>query len=69
MMTQQANKPELSERQKEEIDEMALNRVQAMNSDEYLCQRIDEKVHAMEDHLKAYFHLRFSAHQNKSSGS
>ncbi len=66
-MTQQVNNPELSERQKDEIDEMALDRVRAMNSDEYLCQRIDQKVQAMEDHLKAYFHQRFSAHQNKSS--
>jgi len=68
-MTQQQNKPELSERQKEEIDLMALNRVEAMNSDEYLCQRIDQKVQAMEDSLKEYFHLRFSFHQNKSSNS
>lgn len=65
-MTQQANTPNLSERQKEEIDEMALDRVRAMNSDEYLCQRIDQKVQAMEEHLKAYFHLRLSVHQNKS---
>jgi len=68
-MTQQVNKPELSERQKDELDEMALDRVQAMNSDEYLCQQIDQKVQAMEEHLKEYFHLRFFAHQNKSSGS
>jgi len=68
-MTQQQNKPELSERQKEEIDLMALNRVEAMNSDEYLCQRIDQKVQAMEENLKEYFHLRFSFHQNKSSNS
>lgn len=68
MMTQQ-NKPELSERQKEEIDLMALNRVESMNSDEYLCQRIDQDIQAMEDHLKDYFHLRLSFHQNKSSHS
>lgn len=66
-MTQQVNKPELSERQKDEIDEMALERVRAMNSDEYLCQRIDQKVQEMEDHLKEYFHQCFSAHQHKSS--
>lgn len=66
-MTQQVNKVELSERQKNEIDELALERVQAMNSDEYLCQRIDQKVQEMEEHLKAYFHQRFSFHQNKSS--
>lgn len=66
-MTQQVNKSELSERQMHEIDEMALDRVRAMNSDEYLCQRIDLKVQALEDHLKAYFHQRFAAHQNKES--
>lgn len=68
-MTQQQNRPELSERQKEEIDLMALNRVESMNSDEYLCQRIDQKVQAMEEHLKDYFHLRFSFHRNRSSDS
>lgn len=35
-----------------------------MNSDEFLCQRIDEKVHAMEDHVKAYFNKCFSLHLN-----
>ncbi|MBS0846976.1 hypothetical protein [Citrobacter sp. JGM124] len=66
-MTQQQNKPELSERQKEEIDLMALSRVEAMNSDEYLCQRIDQKVQSMEETLKDYFHLRFSFHKKNSS--
>ena len=68
-MAQSQNKPELSERQKEEIDLMALNRVDAMNSDEYLCQQIDQKVQSMEEHLKDYFHLRFAFHQGKSSNS
>lgn len=68
-MTQSQHQPELSERQKEEIDLMALNRVEAMNSDEYLCQRIDQKVQLMEENLKNYFHLRFSFHKDHSAKS
>lgn len=44
----QQNDHELTEQQKEEIDEFALQRVRAMNSDEFLCQDIDAKIHAME---------------------
>jgi len=63
-MTNQHTNGELTEEQKKEIDLIALQRVQAMNSDEFLCQRIDEKVHAMEDHVKAYFNKCFSLHLN-----
>ncbi|MEX2950074.1 hypothetical protein AB4K01_02590 [Serratia fonticola] len=63
-MTNQYTNNELTEEQKKEIDLIALQRVQAMNSDEFLCQRIDEKVHAMEDHVKAYFNKCFSLHLN-----
>lgn len=56
----------LTEKQKEEIDEIALERVRAMNSDEYICQRIDQKVHAMESHLAEYFKLRLAFHLGKS---
>ena len=68
MMMQTVKATELSEKQKQEIDELALQRVRAMNSDEYLCQRIDEKVHAMEAHLRDWFHHCFTRYQNKSSG-
>lgn len=60
-MTQQ-NDFGLTETQKEEIDEIALQRVRAMNSDEFLCQRIDEKIHVMEENIKAYFKTRLSFH-------
>ncbi|ERK08377.1 hypothetical protein [Serratia fonticola] len=63
-MTHQHTGGELTEAQKQEIDLIALQRVEAMNSDEFLCQRIDEKVHAMEEHLKAYFNRCFSLHLN-----
>jgi len=56
----------LTEKQKDEIDEIALERVRAMNSDEYLCQRIDQKVHAMEAHLVDYFKSRLAFHLGKS---
>lgn len=67
-MTQTVKATELSEKQKQEIDEMALERVRAMNSDEYLCQRIDDKVHAMEAHLQSWFQHCFTRHQSKNSG-
>lgn len=63
-MTNQHINNELTEEQKKEIDLIALQRVQAMNSDEFLCQHIDEKVYAMEDHVKAYFNKCFSLHLN-----
>lgn len=63
-MANQHTGGELTEEQKQEIDLIALQRVEAMNSDEFLCQRIDEKVHAMEEHLKAYFNRCFSLHLN-----
>lgn len=65
-MTQQ-NDFGLTETQKEEIDEIALQRVRAMNSDEFLCQRIDEKIHAMEENIKAYFKSRLSFHMKKGT--
>lgn len=58
----QQNDHELTEQQKEEIDEFALQRVRAMNSDEFLCQDIDAKIHAMGESVKAYFKTRLSFH-------
>lgn len=58
----QQNEVELSVKQKQEIDEIALQRVRAMNSDEYLCQDIDRKIHAMGESVKAYFKTRLSFH-------
>lgn len=58
----QQNDAELTEKQKEVIDEFALQRVRAMNSDEFLCQEIDQKIHAMGESVKAYFKQRLSFH-------
>ncbi|MGB2535191.1 hypothetical protein [Hafnia paralvei] len=65
-MTQQ-NDCGLTETQKEEIDEIALQRVRAMNSDEFLCQSIDKKIHAMEENIKAYFKARLSFHMKNGT--
>ncbi|MGE4799068.1 hypothetical protein [Yersinia hibernica] len=65
------NKPahsELTEKQKAEIDLIALQRVEAMNSDEFLCNDIDQKIHAMEEQVKSYFQSRFSFHLNQKNG-
>lgn len=42
-MTNKQTHLELTEKQKEEIDLIALQRVDAMNSDEFLCNTIDQK--------------------------
>lgn len=61
-----AQQPQLTEVQKSAIDEMVINRVNAMNNDAVLCEAIDNKVHSMEEHLKAYFQERFHFHRNKA---
>ncbi|WP_060988834.1 hypothetical protein [Photobacterium leiognathi] len=61
-----ANQVELTEAQKEAIEDMVINRVNAMNNDKMLCDAIDAKVHEMEEHLKKYFHQRFHFHSNKA---
>lgn len=67
-MTNNQTHFELTEKQKEEIDLIALQRVDAMNSDEFLCNSIDQKIHSMEEHVKSYFQSRFSFHlQQKNS--
>lgn len=63
-MTQQPLHNILSEHQKQEIDDIAMARVEAMNSDEFICKQIDQKVDAMEAHLKAYFHQRLAFHHS-----
>ncbi|EKN6174315.1 hypothetical protein DVQ67_18355 [Yersinia enterocolitica] len=67
-MTNKQTHLELTEKQKEEIDLIALQRVDAMNSDEFLCNTIDQKIHSMEEHLKSYFQSRFSFHLKQKNG-
>lgn len=66
-MTQPQSNHDLSDRQKQEIDELALSRVEAMNSDEFFCQEIDQKVEKMEAHLRDYFHKRFAFHHKSNN--
>ncbi|MBW5823465.1 hypothetical protein H0I68_00085 [Yersinia kristensenii] len=66
-MTNKQTDVALTEKQKEEIDEIALQRVQAMNSDEFLCNSIDQKIHSMEEQVKSYFQSRFSFHLNQKN--
>ena len=47
-------------------DELALERVQALNNDEYLVQVVDAKIHRLESHVKAYFEQRFAFHSKQS---
>ncbi|CAK7017755.1 hypothetical protein [Providencia sp. G1(2023)] len=54
---------DLTETQKEYIDELAMQRVYNMNSDEVFVHALEQKIHQMEDHLKAYFHERVKFHQ------
>lgn len=67
-MTNKQTHVELTEKQKEEIDLIALQRVEAMNSDEFLCHRIDQKIHSMEEQVKSYFQSRFSFHLKQKNG-
>ncbi|HIF9250146.1 TPA: hypothetical protein ACX6RB_001225 [Photobacterium damselae] len=57
---------ELTQQEKDAIEELAINRVNYMNSDQVLVEAIDQKVHHMEEHLKAYFHERFQFHHTKA---
>ncbi|MGF1727364.1 hypothetical protein [Photobacterium nomapromontoriensis] len=57
--------PTLTDEQKIQIEQWATEKVISMNSDQYLCDRIDEKVLEMEEHLQAYFHERFHFHMKK----
>ncbi|BEI05520.1 hypothetical protein [Edwardsiella ictaluri] len=42
------NTKQLTPQEKTLADELALERVYAMNNDEYLLQRVDEKIHRLE---------------------
>ncbi|HIF9316016.1 TPA: hypothetical protein ACX6RQ_000627 [Photobacterium damselae] len=57
---------ELTQQEKDAIEELAINRVNYMNSDQVLVEAIDQKVHDMEEHLKVYFHERFQFHHTKA---
>ncbi|BEH72877.1 hypothetical protein DCF79_10390 [Edwardsiella tarda] len=55
----------LTPQEKAAADELALERVYAMNNDEYLLQAVDAKIHRLEAHVKAYFDQRFAFHSKQ----
>lgn len=54
---------ELTKEQKEYVDDLAMQRVFDMNNDDVFVNALEQKIHQMEDHLKAYFHERVRFHQ------
>lgn len=54
----------LTDDEKREIEHLVERRLNENDPNSSLCQRIDEKVHGMELHMKAYFHELWNKHQN-----
>ncbi|MEX0425565.1 hypothetical protein KDV38_17755 [Providencia rettgeri] len=54
---------DLTKAQKEYVDELAMQRVFDMNNDDVFVDALEQKIHQLEDHLKAYFHERVKFHQ------
>ncbi|EPL9571054.1 hypothetical protein MMK73_003152 [Providencia rettgeri] len=54
---------DLTQAQKEYVDDLAMQRVFNMNNDDVFVNALEQKIHQMEDHLKAYFHERVRFHQ------
>lgn len=57
------NMADLTQAQKEYVDDLAMQRVFNMNNDDVFVNALEQKIHQMEDHLKAYFHERVRFHQ------
>ena len=58
---------ELTPEEKVYVDDLAMQRVDDMNSDEFLVRQLDDKIHGLASHLKAYFEERLAFHkQNKN---
>lgn len=55
---------DLTQKQKDYLDELAKERVFDMNNDDVVVNALEQKVHQMEEHLKAYFHERVHFHKN-----
>ncbi|EMT6576161.1 TPA: hypothetical protein KEY68_002457 [Providencia rettgeri] len=54
---------DLTKAQKEYVDDLAMQRVFDMNNDDVFVDALEQKIHQLEDHLKAYFHERVKFHQ------
>ncbi|HID7484145.1 TPA: hypothetical protein ACXHWU_001798 [Morganella morganii] len=58
---------QLTPEEKVYVDDLAMQRVDDMNSDEFLVRQLDDKIHGLASHLKDYFEERLTFHkQNKS---
>lgn len=58
---------QLTQEEKVYVDDLAMQRVDDMNSDEFLVRQLDDKIHGLASHLKAYFEERLAFHkQNKN---
>ncbi|HGN1706729.1 TPA: hypothetical protein ACKRTE_002615 [Providencia rettgeri] len=54
---------DLTKAQKEYVDDLAMQHVFDMNNDDVFVDALEQKIHHLEDHLKAYFHERVKFHQ------
>lgn len=58
---------QLTPEEKVYVDDLAMQRVDDMNSDEFLVRQLDEKIRGLASHLKDYFEERLTFHkQNKN---
>ena len=58
---------QLTREEKYMLMTLAMQRVDDMNSDEFLVRQLDDKIHGLASHLKAYFEERLAFHkQNKT---
>ncbi|MCW2256520.1 putative outer membrane protein [Providencia alcalifaciens] len=55
---------DLTQKQKDYLDELAKERVFDMNNDDVVINALEQKVHQMEEHLKTYFHERVHFYKN-----
>ncbi|KPD03623.1 hypothetical protein [Moellerella wisconsensis] len=61
---------DLTEKQKEFVDDLAMQQVNSMNNDDVFIHAVEQKVNEMETHVKEYFHQRLHFHrQNKNNSS
>ncbi|OBU10347.1 hypothetical protein [Morganella psychrotolerans] len=56
----------LTPEEKMYVDNLAMQRMDNMNSDEFLVHQLDEKIHGLADHLKAYFEERLTFHKKNT---
>ncbi len=55
---------DLTEKQKQYVDDLAMQQVFDMDNDDVLVNALEQKIHNLEAHLKNYFHERVQFHKN-----